>query len=477
MASSTESGGVEAQRPRKQLLLNAFVMTTPGHLSPGLWKHPRNQTDSYNKLSFWTSLARLLDEGGFHAMFVADTLGAYDVYKGPANVDPVLASGAQFPVNDPLYTVPAMAAATRNLIFGVTASTTYDPPYALARRFSTVDHLAEGRIAWNIVTSYLESAARNFGLETQIEHDERYRIAEEYMNVVYKLWEGSWRDDAVVRDRESGQFAVAGRVRPIDHKGKYFQVPGPHISEPSPQRTPFLFQAGTSKAGTEFGAKHAEAVFMGGQLPELVRKSVDALRSTAKDQFGRDPSHIKVFTGVTVIVDETDEKAQAKYRDLLSYGDREGALALFGGWTGNDLSAFSDDEDLILVDKPAIRSVINRWATTVPGTDGLKWTKARIAEFLCIGGMMPKIIGSPKTVVDELERWAEVADIDGFNLAHVVNPGSFEDIIEFVIPELRRRGLFRTEVEHEGVTAREVFFGQPHLLSDHPGHQFKWPIS
>lgn len=186
MASSSDTSA-DAQKPKKQLLLNAFVMTTPGHLSPGLWHHPRNKTDEYNKLSFWMSLAQLLDKGGFHAMFIADTLGAYDVYKGPANVEPVLNSGAQFPVNDPLYTVPAMAAATKNLIFGVTASTTYDAPYALARRFSTVDHLAEGRVAWNIVTSYLESAARNFGLETQIEHDERYRIADEYMDVVYKV--------------------------------------------------------------------------------------------------------------------------------------------------------------------------------------------------------------------------------------------------------------------------------------------------
>lgn len=187
MASSSDATGAAAPKPKKQFLLNAFVMTTPGHLSPGLWHHPRNQTDSYNKLGFWVSLAQTLDRGGFHAMFVADTLGPYDVYRGPANADPALASGAQFPVNDPLYAVPAMAAATRNLVYGVTASTTYDAPYALARRFSTVDHLAEGRVAWNIVTSYLESAARNFGLETQIEHDERYRIAEEYMDVVYKV--------------------------------------------------------------------------------------------------------------------------------------------------------------------------------------------------------------------------------------------------------------------------------------------------
>ena len=174
-------------KPKKELLLNVFVMTTPGHLSPGQWRHPRNSTADYNKLKFWTSLANTIDNAGFHCMFIADTLGPYDVYKGPANVDPALPSGAQFPVNDPLYAVPAMAAVTKNLVFGVTASTTYDAPYALARRFSTVDHLAEGRVAWNIVTSHLDSAAKNFGLDTQVEHDERYRIAEEYMEVVYKV--------------------------------------------------------------------------------------------------------------------------------------------------------------------------------------------------------------------------------------------------------------------------------------------------
>lgn len=177
-------------------------------------------------------------------------------------------------------------------------------------------------------------------------------------------------------------------MRQINHEGKYFKVPGPHICEPSPQRTPFLFQAGTSKAGTDFGAKHAEAVFVGGQLPELVKTSVDALRTTARDKFGRDPAHVKVFAGVSIVVDETDDKARAKHRELLSYGDREGALALFGGWTGHDLSGYADDEDFRFVDKPAIRSIVHRWASTVPGTEGTPWTKATIAEFLLLGGMM-----------------------------------------------------------------------------------------
>lgn len=460
--------------PKKKLILNAFAMNSPAHLAPGLWRHPRNRTADFNKLSFWTDLARLLDEANFHALFIADVLGAYDVYKGPANVDPALRSGAQFPIHDPLYLVPSMAAATRNLVFGVTASTTYDAPYAHARRFGTVDHLAGGRVAWNIVTSYLDSAARNFGLDTQVEHDERYRIAEEYMDVVYKLWEGSWRDDAAPRDRETGEWGAPGRVRQIHHRGKHFSVPGPHVCEPGPQRTPFLFQAGTSKAGKEFGAKHAEAIFVNGQLPEKTRPAVDALRQLAKEKFGRDPSSVKIIAGITIIVDETDEKAQQKKEELLSYGDREGALALFGGWTGYDLSTYSDDEDFRFSKVPTIQSIIERWADTVPGSEGEKWTKSRIAEYITLGGMGPKVVGSPKTVVDEMERWAEVADLDGFNLIHLVNPGSFEDIIKWVIPELQRRGRFRTEVEKPGATAREAFLGQPWLLDDHPGRKYRW---
>ncbi|RDW73213.1 alkanesulfonate monooxygenase [Coleophoma cylindrospora] len=459
---------------KKQLILNAFVMNSPGHLAPGLWKHPRNNTSEYTQLKFWTDLAQLLDQANFHAIFIADVLGGYDVYKGPANVSPGVPAAAQFPVNDPLYTVPAMAAVTKNLIFGVTASTTYDQPYALARRFSTVDHLSGGRVAWNIVTSYLDSAARNFGLDTQVEHDERYRIADEYLDVVYKLWEGSWRDDAVVKDRESGQYADPERIRQIHHKGKYFTVPGPHICEPSPQRTPFLFQAGTSKAGKEFGAKHAEAIFVSAQLPELVKPQADAIRALAKDQFGRDPSHIKILAGMTIIVAETDEAAERKRAELLSYGDKEGALALFGGWTGIDLSSYTDDEDFRFTKEPSIRSVIDRWSKTVPGSENLPWNKPRIAEYLTLGGITPKAIGSPKTVVDELERWVEMTSIDGFNLTNITNPGSFEDIIEFVLPELQRRGLFRTKVEKEGVTAREALLGSPWLLEDHPGRKFRW---
>lgn len=462
---------------KKQIILNAFVMNTPGHLSPGFWKHPRNKTDQYKKLSFWVDLARLLDDAGFHAMFIADTLGPYDVYKGPANVVPVLSSGAQYPVNDPLYLVPSMAAATRNLIFGVTASLTYEPPYSLARRLSTVDHLSEGRVAWNIVTSYLDSAARNHGLKEQIPHDERYAIAHEYLEVLYKLWEGSFRDDAVLADREGGQYIAGDAVRQIHHEGKYFNVPGPHFCEPSPQRTPLLFQAGVSEAGNGFGGKHGEVIFVGGQTPEAVRKSVDNLRGVAARE-GRDPSHIKVIVGIGIIVAATDEAAQAEKEDLLRYVDEEGALALFGGWTGVDLSQYSDDDNFYHSDSPRLQSLVRRWSDTVPGTDGLPWTKRRIVEYLSLGGMQGRIVGGPETVADELERWVEVSGVDGFNLAHITNPGTFEDIIKYLLPELRRRGIFREGPAAEGggggATAREVFIGSKRLPEDHPGSRYKW---
>lgn len=309
-----------------------------------------------------------------------------------------------------------MAAATENIGFGVTASTTYETPYSLARRFSTVDHLSNGRVAWNIVTSYLDSAARNFGLNTQIEHDERYNIAHEYLHVTYKLWESSWRDDAV-NPPGSTAYADPKGVRQINHVGKHFKVPGPHLCEPSRQRTPFLFQAGTSTKGKEFAATHAEAVFLNGHTPELVAHSVTSIRKTAAT-LGREATDIKIVTGILVIVAETDEAAQAKFSNLVSYGDKEGALALFGGWSGYDLSHYSDSEDFRFLDDapPAVRSMVNHWAAANP-LGGQIWNKKTIAEYLLLGGNGAKIIGSAKTVADELQRWVDVAGVDGFNVS------------------------------------------------------------
>lgn len=468
------TGDSTSSKGKRKLILNAFLQAAPGHLAPGLWKHPQSTSTDYTHLKFWTDLAQLLDKAHFHALFLPDGLGISDVYK--SSIAPAIPGAAQFPLLDPVLLIPAMAAVTKNIIFGVTSSTTYEQPYLLARRFSTADHLTGGRIAWNIVTSYLESAARNLGLDTQIEHDERYRIADEYMDVVYKLWEGSWRDDAVITDRVKGQYADPDLVRQIFHKGKYFTVPGPHLCEPSPQRTPLLFQAGSSQAGKEFGAKHAEAVYVTGQLPELIKPMVDSIRALTRDKFGRDPSQVKILTGMTIIVAETDEAAQLKRAELLSYGDKEGALALFGGATGIDLSIYGEDEDFRFATDTPIRSAIDRWSKTVPGGENLPWNKSRIAEYLILGGQGGKIVGSPETVVNELERWVEITGVDGFNLTYLTFPGSFEDIIKFVLPVLQQRGLFHSEVEREGATAREVFLGSesPWLGKDHYGRKFRW---
>ncbi len=192
-----------------RIYLNAFDMACVGHQSAGLWRHPEDQGYRYRELGYWTNLARILEAGGFDALFLADVLGVYDVYGGSR--DAAVLDAAQFPVNDPTAAVSAMAAVTETLGFGITLSLTYEQPYALARRLSTLDHLTDGRVAWNIVTSYLDSAARNLGLDAQIPHDQRYDIADEYLEVCYKLWEASWEPGAVVRDPVRGGIHRPGQ--------------------------------------------------------------------------------------------------------------------------------------------------------------------------------------------------------------------------------------------------------------------------
>lgn len=211
------------------------------------------------------------------------------------------------------------------------------------------------RLGWNIVTSYLDSAARNMGRKEQPQHDDRYAQAEEYMTVMYKLFQSSWRDDAVQLNREKGIYTDPELVRKINHQGKFFDVPGPHIVQPSPQRTPLLLQAGTSKAGKIFAAQHAEAIFVSAHSPQVCAKSIAEVRQLAKEQYGRDPNNIKVLALVTPILGRTEEEAQAKLKDYRKYASHEGALALFAGWTGMDLSKYGDEEELRQVESNAVR--------------------------------------------------------------------------------------------------------------------------
>ncbi|TVY57610.1 Dimethyl-sulfide monooxygenase [Lachnellula cervina] len=465
------------ERPKKQWIMNAFAIFSPGHLAPGQWKHPEDRAGDYTDLTYWTDLAKILEAGKFHGLFLADHLGIYDVYKGPGNSAPALESGAQFPIGDPFLLISAMAAATKSLSFAITASTTYENPYATARRFSTLDHLTNGRVGWNVVTSYLESAAKAFGLSEQIPHDERYERADEYLEVVYKLLEGSWKDDSRIKDAVSGKYsdspASSFRSTHTIHPSSWCIFVGPtSIPLQHKPQSDFL----SPSAGKNFAAKHSEAMFLPGLEPEKVRKEADQIRSQVVG-YNRAPDSIKFLAGMLVIVDETDEKAQAKYQNLLQYADLEGAAALFGGWTNHDLSKYGEDEDFKFTGSGAIQSMVNTWSATIPGTDGVKWTRRRVLQELAIGGAHPRAIGSPQTVADILQKWIDVAGVDGFNLSYAISPGGFEDMIKYLWPELRKRGVFWDDYEKVGGSMRESYLGDgkgPRLREGHPGESYKW---
>jgi len=452
----------------RRIQFHAFDMSCIMHQSPGLWARPGDQSTKYKDLDYWVDLAKLLEDAKFDGLFIADVLGVYDTYQGSA--DAAIRRAMQVPVHDPIVPVSAMAAVTKKLAFGITVSATYEQPYSLARRFSTLDHLTKGRIAWNIVTSYLDGAARNLGMDRQMSHDERYDLAEELVDVCYKLWEGSWEDDAVIEDRENQIYADPAKVHPIEHNGTYFSVPGIHLAEPSPQRTPVIWQAGTSPKGRAFAARNAESVFTVAPTAEILRGYVDDIRRIAEEA-GRDPRSVKVCTEITIVTAATDEEAQAKYEEMLTWTDYEGALAFYAGITGIDLSQLDPHEPLEYVDTDSARFALEIFSKADPSRT---WTADEVARFVSIGAMGPVFVGGPPTIADELERWYDVADIDGFNIAYATTPGSFEDFIEFVVPELQARGRYWTEYD-ESTTARERLYGvgQKRVRDDHPAAKYR----
>lgn len=445
----------------QQIRLNAFTMNSVGHLSPGLWRHPRDESRRYLDLDYWSELAQTLERGLIDAVFLADVLGVYDVYGGSR--DAALRGGVQVPVNDPLQVIPAMAAATEHLGFGVTASVSFEHPYPFARRMSTLDHLTRGRIGWNVVTSYLNSGALNLGVSGQEAHDRRYEIAEEYLEVAYKLWERSWDDDAVVADAETGVYAHPDRVHPIEHVGEFFRVPGIHLSEPSPQRTPFLFQAGASPRGVLFAARHAENVFVAAPSKRVLAAQVAALRD-AVGEAGRNPDAVSVINQQTVIVAETDAEAHRRLDEYLAVASTEGALTLMSGWTGIDFSRLDPDAVLQDQDSNAIQSVVRAFSAADPGRE---WTVREIAEYARIGGDGPVIAGSAETVADFLEEWVDETGVSGFNLAAAAVPETFEGVVDLLVPELQRRGRYQTE--YRGGTLREKLGAAgPRIDAAHP---------
>ncbi|MNH04733.1 Dimethyl-sulfide monooxygenase [compost metagenome] len=405
----------------------------------------------------------MLERGLFDGLFIADIVGVYDVYRN--NVEVPLKESIQLPVNDPLLLVSAMAAVTRHLGFGLTANLTYEPPYLFARKLSTLDHLSRGRVGWNIVTGYLDSAAKAMGLDQQPEHDRRYDQADEYLQVLYKLWEGSWEDGAVVNDRQQRVYARPDKVHKVNHQGEFYRVEGYHLCEPSPQRTPVLFQAGSSERGLSFAGSHAECVFISGQNKAATRAQVDKVRAAAVAA-GRDPQAIKVFMGLTVIVARTEEQAKAKHAEYLRYASAEAGVAHFASSTGIDFSEYELDEPIQYVKSNAIQSATKHLQNN-------DWTRRKLLEQHALGGRYITVVGSPTQVADELESWIAETGLDGFNLARTVTPESYVDFIDLVIPELQRRGSYKTAYEQGSLREKLFASDQPHLPADHPGASYR----
>ncbi|AOJ03987.1 MULTISPECIES: LLM class flavin-dependent oxidoreductase [Burkholderia] len=452
----------------RKILLNAFNMNCVGHINHGLWTHPRDRSAHYTDLDYWADLARTLERGKFDGIFLADIVGVYDVYGGSPDV--ALRESVQVPVNDPLLLVPAMAQVTRHLGFGVTANLTYEPPYLFARRMSTLDHLTKGRIGWNIVTGYLDSAARGMGLVKQIEHDDRYARGDDYMDVVYKLWERSWDDDAVIRDRDARVFAQPDKVRRVRHDGPYYSVDAIHLSEPSPQRTPVLYQAGSSVRGVEFAAKHAECVFVNGQSKAAARSAVTDIRAAAA-RIGRDPASIKIFAGITVVTAENARLAREKFDEYRRYANPEAGLAHFASSTGIDFARFGLDEPIAHVKTDSIQSAVD--AISKKSTSGV-WTVRRMLEQMSIGGRYHPVVGSPSQVADELAAWIDETGVDGFNVTRTVMPESFEDFVDWVVPELQNRGLYKEDYDCAPTLRAKLFGGSARLPDWHAGAQHRF---
>ncbi len=436
------------------ILMNAFDMNCVGHLHHGLWTHPRDHSIDYNTLPYWTRLARTLERGLFDGLFIADIVGTYDVFQG--GVDLTVREAIQLPVNDPMLLVSAMAAVTQHLGFGITVNLGYEHPYLLARRFSTLDHLTNGRVGWNIVTGYLDSAARAMGQSAQLPHDERYDRADEYLEVLYKLWEGSWEDGAVRRDKAARVFADPARVHRVVHHGKYFDVEGIHLAEPSVQRTPVLFQAGSSGRGQRFAARHAECVFIGATTKEAGRRTVQSLRE-ALVAAGRRPDDVKVFLAVAVVVAPTAAEARDRHADYREHASREAGLAHFSAGVGVDFGRYG-------LDDPVDYSMGNAIESHARAAQEAGWTRRKLLELFDLGNRYPAIVGDAAQVADELQSWIAETGADGFNLARTVVPESIEDFVDLVVPELQDRGVYKTA--HADGSLRHKLHGQGDRLPD-----------
>jgi long-chain alkane monooxygenase len=445
---------------RDTLFFNAFVMNTTSHIHHGQWRRPDARQSSFNDLETWLGLARTLEEAKFDSMFFADVSGLYG--DSEADYSVYVREGLQIPSNDPTVLVAALAAHTESIGLAVTSNVFQQHPTNFARQLATLDHLSKGRVAWNIVTGTQDNGYRNFGYDALEDHSERYRWAEEYVEVAYKLWEGSWDEDALLRDRDGSLHADPAKVHKIFHAGERYRVEGPFLPSPSPQRTPVLFQAGSSASGRAFAARHAEAVFLVAPTPEIARQQIEETRALAAAA-GRDPRHVTFHQGLSFVIGATEEEARRKFDEYQEYASSDG-YAAHAAIVDKDGRVYAADTPLSEVDTNSARGFLDHLRRHIvdrePTVRDLGLQRLRDTV----------VVGTPEQIADTLEVW-KAAGVDGINVINWVIPGSFEEFAAEVLPVLRERGLAQREYA-EGPLRRKLF-GDARLPESHPAASYR----
>lgn len=450
-----------AARP---LHFNAFVMNTNSHIQHGQWRRPEAEQVDFEDVGLWIRLAQVLESAKFDAMFFADVTGHYG--DADADFEVYARHGLQIPSNDPTVLLGALAVSTSEIGLALTSNVAQNHPFNFARQVSTLDHISRGRIAWNIVTGTQDNGARNFGLPQLTDHDERYRWAQEYVDVTYKLWEGSWDEGAVLKDKDRGIYADASKIHKIHHEGKRYRVEGPHLPSPSPQRTPLLFQAGSSAAGLRFAAANAEATFIIAPTPEIARRQIEQTRALAVE-YGRQPEDIKFFQGLSFVIGDTEEEAWEKAADYESWASTEGYLA-HSALVDPDGRVYDPETPVKDIDTNTARGFLSWISQAITDREPLVGDIARMRL------NSSRIVGTPAQIADSLEEWQR-AGVDGINVINWVLPGSFEEFAEKVTPVLQERGLAQSSYG-EG-PLRQKLFGAARLNDRHPAAQYRGAFS
>jgi FMN-dependent oxidoreductase (nitrilotriacetate monooxygenase family) len=432
-------------KPTRQMKLGAFINPTGQHVAA--WRHPDAPADAGVNFKHYVDLVRLLERGRFDIFFLADVLATIP------RSDESMASAsrmAHYVGNfEPITLLSALAAVTSHIGLVATVTTSYNEPYHVARKFASLDHISGGRSGWNLVTSSNADEAYNFGLEAYQRHAERYERAREFAEVVLGLWD-SWDSDAFVRDKETGIFFDPGKMRTLNHTGKHFSVRGPLNVPRSPQGAPVLVQAGSSDDGRDLAAETAEIVFTAHQKIESAQAFYSDVKSRAARR-GRDSDDIKIMPGVSPIVAGTREEARSKYEQLQDFIHSDVSIALLSRMTSYDFTQF--DPEGLVPEIPSVEGLKSRSEMLVRMARQEGLTVRQLAMRIAGARGHWQLIGTASDVADELEAWFRNGAADGFNMMPVLLPGTLEDIVQLLIPELQKRGLFRRE--YEGSTLRE----------------------